>query len=850
MTKQRKYVGARYVPLIMGEWDASATYEPLSVVLYNGRSYTSRTFVPAGIPLTNDVYWALSGDMSADVATERQQRIAADAALQSQIDEKLDKPTVTGANGQILTYQNGDNVWSDVGTPTDAQVGSAVSDWLDDHPEATTTVQDGSITNAKLVQTGGVLSEVEDIRTGYDGTVYSSAGGAVRGQISDIHKTNLESNIDISSPDQYYVTHQGRYVATDSDLVSIQFDVKKDETVELFGYGYNQLCSIITEKVGSGTANDPYKVLVLSIDNTQRKYVYTFDHDCTVIVTFRTKVGGVAVVNYVYKYVDIVSRLNEKEDISSYRTDMSYLVDRSNNLFDVSKAINNTSISSTTGAQSSNNDRWTTDFIPVSPGDKLISNSWFNAVTTICQYDSDKVFISNISSVVYPIELDSNASFIRAAFMKSSVPFEKAEDVFITKVGTVQPTYKTYTSAPTFSPMSIGYFDRAMLSGYENQNGLFDTSFSFFIPKGEESSKNVIIKCRAMYSGHDAPSIRFAYAPRYTSQEANQVFASIPYVIGANGKYVSKEWRMPPFPRFVENMTIKVDIPSGTTLDIMDFSVEYSNKIGHSGVGTRFNAHQGLIQLCIPDTLHSYNMAAQLGFGCCIAIPKRTLDGKWVCFHDDDEIGDAFLDENGDQLTQEQQEQPISAYTLEELNQWHYRGTGYYPLQRDQYGIERIATLEDFFLICAKTGMHPMLSCHPVPDENGFNEIKSLAKKFNLLPYLNIKMAPDGASLPGMQLAYSVFGDVIDSYQLDISSTTQYFVNEMSNIFDGTNARAGIEWFKSIIDEQRINDTISAGLFVACAELGRINASEYERLMKLGVTEFTCDYFTSVGLNW
>ena len=30
------------------------------------------------------------------------------------------------------------------------EIEQAVSDWLDDHPEATTTVQDGSITKAKL----------------------------------------------------------------------------------------------------------------------------------------------------------------------------------------------------------------------------------------------------------------------------------------------------------------------------------------------------------------------------------------------------------------------------------------------------------------------------------------------------------------------------------------------------------------------------------------------------------------------------------------------------------------------------------------------------------------------------
>lgn len=38
----------------------------------------------------------------------------------------------------------------DVPTPTDAQVSSAVNNWLADHPEATTTVQDGAVTVKKL----------------------------------------------------------------------------------------------------------------------------------------------------------------------------------------------------------------------------------------------------------------------------------------------------------------------------------------------------------------------------------------------------------------------------------------------------------------------------------------------------------------------------------------------------------------------------------------------------------------------------------------------------------------------------------------------------------------------------
>ena len=38
----------------------------------------------------------------------------------------------------------------DTGTPTDAQVGEAVETWLDEHPEATTTVLDGSLTEEKF----------------------------------------------------------------------------------------------------------------------------------------------------------------------------------------------------------------------------------------------------------------------------------------------------------------------------------------------------------------------------------------------------------------------------------------------------------------------------------------------------------------------------------------------------------------------------------------------------------------------------------------------------------------------------------------------------------------------------
>lgn len=50
--------------------------------------------------------------------------------------------------------------------PSDQQVEEAVSDWLDDHPEATTTVEDGAISYAKLDSTlKGKADDVDDLKS-------------------------------------------------------------------------------------------------------------------------------------------------------------------------------------------------------------------------------------------------------------------------------------------------------------------------------------------------------------------------------------------------------------------------------------------------------------------------------------------------------------------------------------------------------------------------------------------------------------------------------------------------------------------------------------------------------------
>ena len=72
----RQYVGARYVPIFDGDWDNTKDYEPLVIVSYQGNSYTSRTFIPHGTAITDETYWALTGNYNAQVEAYRQEVLA------------------------------------------------------------------------------------------------------------------------------------------------------------------------------------------------------------------------------------------------------------------------------------------------------------------------------------------------------------------------------------------------------------------------------------------------------------------------------------------------------------------------------------------------------------------------------------------------------------------------------------------------------------------------------------------------------------------------------------------------------------------------------------------------------
>lgn len=70
-----QYIGARYVQVFAdpAEWSNAKEYEPLTVVLHEGNSFTSKQFVPVGIDINNEKYWAETGNFNAQVEAYRRE---------------------------------------------------------------------------------------------------------------------------------------------------------------------------------------------------------------------------------------------------------------------------------------------------------------------------------------------------------------------------------------------------------------------------------------------------------------------------------------------------------------------------------------------------------------------------------------------------------------------------------------------------------------------------------------------------------------------------------------------------------------------------------------------------------
>lgn len=78
-----QYIGNRYVPRFAEplDWDKTKEYEALTIVYYAGNSYTSRQAVPKNIDISDETYWALTGNYNAQIEAYRKEVKAYDARI-------------------------------------------------------------------------------------------------------------------------------------------------------------------------------------------------------------------------------------------------------------------------------------------------------------------------------------------------------------------------------------------------------------------------------------------------------------------------------------------------------------------------------------------------------------------------------------------------------------------------------------------------------------------------------------------------------------------------------------------------------------------------------------------------
>lgn len=147
-----QYVGARYVPLFADplDWDSNKSYEPLTIVYHAGNSYTSRQFVPSGVEINNEAYWALTGNYNAQIEQYREEVKRYDARITentSAITAEVTRATAAEATKAPTNHASEETVYG-VGNATNYGHLKLAND---DTP-MTSGVNDGIAATPKMVE--------------------------------------------------------------------------------------------------------------------------------------------------------------------------------------------------------------------------------------------------------------------------------------------------------------------------------------------------------------------------------------------------------------------------------------------------------------------------------------------------------------------------------------------------------------------------------------------------------------------------------------------------------------------------------------------------------------------------
>ena len=154
----REYIGARYVPLFADpiQWDNTKTYEPLTIVYHQGNSYTSRQAVPTGVAITNDEYWALTGNYNAQIEAYRTE-VSEYAQQVSSFDGRIDGLEDALPSSAFDSTHTVDGRFDDIEAN-----GWVTTNRIADSNVTTAKIADSNVTTAKIADSNVTTSKVAD----------------------------------------------------------------------------------------------------------------------------------------------------------------------------------------------------------------------------------------------------------------------------------------------------------------------------------------------------------------------------------------------------------------------------------------------------------------------------------------------------------------------------------------------------------------------------------------------------------------------------------------------------------------------------------------------------------------
>jgi len=174
-----------------------------------------------------------------------------------------------------------------IGQPTDEQIGSAVSGYLEAHPEATTTVQDGSITEAKLADDIRRHIHVNSAFAGKTAVFYGDSLTEANSHytkgyhqwLAEILGLGTCSNYGMSGYTTADIYNKVNSVSDASDIVfvmcgindqtfSVPLGTPEDTTAETTYGALNLLCSLLKQKY-------PTSLVVFITPHQQTKYIHS-----------------------------------------------------------------------------------------------------------------------------------------------------------------------------------------------------------------------------------------------------------------------------------------------------------------------------------------------------------------------------------------------------------------------------------------------------------------------------------------------------------------------------------------------------------------------------------------------